>query len=291
VTQLTTFLLFDDECAFSVNPNVVLTQAALNAAWVSMGSRTLAVSGIQQGRAYELAQVQAGTGSYSLRNDDEALNPVNTGSAYYPNVLPFRRFRTIAAWTTGGGWAGNVLNDTNASWGDTPMSANDASFEGGTIGDWTHGGTGAIPTLSNSATHAQDGTHALKCAFAAAPGTAAGAYLTIGVIPNQQVTVSAYVWLASPLTGATINVTGYGSGTTDSTTGSFARISQTFTPTTPTVVLSITFTGTGSGNAWIDAVQAQNAASPSTFGTTGPTMYADFTGYAERWPETWLRQG
>jgi hypothetical protein len=515
MTQLATFPLFDDECAFSLAPNQASTRAAINAAWVSLGSRALAVSGVQQGRAYELAQVQAGSGTYTLRDDDEALNPVNTGSPYYPNVLPFRRFRTIAAWTTGGGWSGNVLNDTNAAWIDTPMSAQDASFEGGvsagvgapnvgvvtptaagptstvpypttthagafaflivdchgtntpvttpagwtlyhfldgtsgaldtvgttipslfvyvstsamtgteggtsvtvshgsvantcfiveysgvdptiwdvtlqfvdhtttstscvipaitpvtanctlmyvaasngigqtagaipagftqltnatggdgsvlsgyqqnvpaissgtvtvtwsgsgkqvgmllalrpatgsgtTIGDWVPGGTGTVPALTNSTTHAQDGTHALKATFAAAPGTAAGAYLTVGVIPGQQVTVSAYVWLAASLTSATINVTGYGSGTTDSTVGSFVRVSKTFTPLTPTVVLSITFAGSGAGSAWIDAVQVEYSASPTAFSTTGPTMYADFTGYAERWPETWERQG
>ncbi len=300
VVQSQTYPLFDDQVAWSLDPNAVVSQATLNAAWTSLGRRTLTAAGFTQGRQYELGQAQPGIGTYALRNNDEALNPSNTSGTYYPNVLPYRRMRAVCAWTTGGGWSGNILNDTNASWGDQPVNANDASFELNTVGHWVAaGGTGGGQTLAASTTQAFSGTHSLRvtCATDTANGFGfgEGATVTFPAIPGQTMTVSGYFY--NPSAGGVTNIflalLGGASTATNTTKNAFTRLSVTFTASavTHTVFLGTAASSTAGQLFYIDAVQAEFAAAATAFTTTGPTFYADYTGYAERWPETWLAKG
>jgi hypothetical protein len=282
--------VFSDQVAFGIDPNTVYTAAQLLAAWVDVGWRVSAASATQ-GRQYELAQQQAGQGSWTMRNDDEALNPSNTSSPYWPNVVPYRPARTVAAWnTTALSTAGNILNDTNAAWPDANVSSEDASFEGGTVGHWAVTGTGTTPTLSNDTAHVKAGGKAMKVNFAATPGTLAGAKLVIPVIPGIPTFITAPVYLTANLTGATLRVNGTAYGTT-STLGSYQSLTAAFVPTTPVVTVSVTFTGTGAGAAWVDAVQPEFGTVGTAFTTTGPTFVTDWSGYIERWPQTWRLAG
>jgi hypothetical protein len=51
-----------------------------------------------RGAQRELQQVQAGTGSLVLDNQDGRFTPFLSSSPYYPNILPMRRIRIQAVW-------------------------------------------------------------------------------------------------------------------------------------------------------------------------------------------------
>lgn len=81
-------------------------------------------------------------------------------------------------------------------------------------------------------------------------------------------------------------------GTTTTTTGSYVRLSKTFTADQPaTTVIVSTQMPTTSGNLWIDSVQYEVGSSATTFTTTGSTIYGVFRGFVERWPSEWDNQG
>lgn len=287
MTQLPNYPYFTDQLALTVPPNTLYSAATLAAAWIDATSRVLSVSGLQQGRQYELGTAQSGTGTYRFRNDDEALNPGNSSSPYWPNIKPYRMLRSLAGWPL----TGNLLNDGNAPWG---ISSEDASFEGGTTGHWAAIGA-TPPALANSGTHVQFGTKALRLTWASSPGVLGNANGTqlalVPVIPGQPTTISAYVYLTANLTGAALQVPSVATSSTMSTLGAMTRITLTLTPATAYVPVSLICSGTGAGVAWVDGIQIEVGSSASTFGTTGTIIYPDFTGFVESWPETWVRQG
>lgn len=58
--------------------------------WVDISSR-LRAFGTARGRATELADVDAGTGVFTLDNRDRAFDPANSSSPYYPNLRAMNR--------------------------------------------------------------------------------------------------------------------------------------------------------------------------------------------------------
>lgn len=271
------------QAAFNADPN----DATAIPSWSDITNRVTSW-GNSYGRQYELDLPEVGTCNLTLSNLDEAFNPTNTGSAYNSagnSLLPYRAIRRIEAWPQ----AGNVLNANNGSW---LMTAEDASFEAGTTGDWATTGA-TVPTLSNSAVSGFNGTHSLLATFASSPGVIAngnGTKLALTVLTGQQMTLSVYVKLTALLTSAQIQTT-FGNSAVMSTLGSYQRLSVTFTPTTSPVSMVVAFSGTGAGTANIDAAQVEYASSATAFTTTGPTMYRSFTGYIERYPQRWTDAG
>lgn len=64
--------------------------------WVTLGK----VESLKTdtGREREEGRVKAGTGRLVVRNEDRALDPLNTSSAYYPDLIPNVRLRIVATW-------------------------------------------------------------------------------------------------------------------------------------------------------------------------------------------------
>jgi hypothetical protein len=88
-------------------PAALVYEAAFNAApsatavppyWVDITARTTFQWNTTRGRQYELDTVPAGQWNTTLDNRDGALDPSNTGSPFYPNVIPYRgcRIRAVA---------------------------------------------------------------------------------------------------------------------------------------------------------------------------------------------------
>src|SRR6266508_1738173 len=77
------------EVAFASQP------LATTPIWTDVSSRLISVSAVT-GRQSELDDWQATSAEVVLDNSDRALDPLNTGSAYYPNVKPRRRIRLQA---------------------------------------------------------------------------------------------------------------------------------------------------------------------------------------------------
>jgi hypothetical protein len=74
------------EVAWADAPGVV------SPSWTDLTSRLTAYS-VARGRQMELDEIETGTLTATLRNQDRQLDPRNTASAYYPNVVPIRQGR------------------------------------------------------------------------------------------------------------------------------------------------------------------------------------------------------
>lgn len=77
------------ECAFNVGPSASIIPPY----WSDITARTTFAWSTSRGRQYELDTNPAGQWNASLDNRDGALDPSNTSSPYYPNVVPYRPCR------------------------------------------------------------------------------------------------------------------------------------------------------------------------------------------------------
>src|SRR5688572_10274737 len=68
----------------------------------------------RRGRNYELALSTAAAPIITWRDPDEILNPVNTGSAHYPLVQPYRQVLSQAMWPNPANGLGSAVNLVNA---------------------------------------------------------------------------------------------------------------------------------------------------------------------------------
>lgn len=81
-------------------------------------------------------------------------------------------------------------------------------------------------------------------------------------------------------------------GQTTTTSGSYVRLSQTFTATQPYHRPRVVTRGTAANaTVFLDAVQYEAGSSATTFTTSGSTIYPVFRGFVERWPSTWDHKG
>lgn len=91
------------------NPN----DPSITPNWTNLSDRLLAFH-IKRGKQNELNESQAGNNTFTLRNIDGALDPENTASPYYPNVLPFRQYRILL---TAGGTTYTISTGFMDDWG------------------------------------------------------------------------------------------------------------------------------------------------------------------------------
>jgi hypothetical protein len=137
------------EAAFGFQPGDVSAYPV----WTDITTRAIdedqaSVIKTARGREYELTQPSAGEHNIKLDNHDGAFNPVNSGSPYFPNVLPEVPVRTTAVWSSktygvGSGFASKWPQDfadpqygeTNFESGDTISSASNARLPSAYAGD------------------------------------------------------------------------------------------------------------------------------------------------------------
>jgi hypothetical protein len=94
------------------------------------------------------------------------------------------------------------------------------------------------------------------------------------------------------ITLQTYSATGSVLGTTTTTTGSYQRLTVTWTATQPLHTVQLATSGTAvAGAVLLDDIQHEVGASASTFASSGPVIYGVHRGYVERWPSNWNYQG
>lgn len=278
----------------AVNPNWPLTVSQFSTAvpfdsnilptWVDISSRVRDFRS-SFGRQYELDVMEAGEATLTVDDNDEAFNPTNPSSPYYPNVEPYRQIVDQAMWPPQP--VGGAVNLLNAN--VVPLSY-DPTFESYAVAVtpwWVTAIGGTTPKVDTVAPFA--GINDLVVNFAAGP-TIRGAAIAVPCIPGQQYTTSAYVRLSAANTvGIFADAV---AGTTTTTVASYVRISVTFTATRVIHAIQVQTIGTsGAGNFRVDNVQHEVGAAVSAFSTTGPVIYGVFAGYVERWPSRWLHNG
>lgn len=278
--------LVDVAVSFNSGP-----QSAMPAAnWCSMVDRTMGLQNIPRGRQYELDQVQTGTWTGSLQNKDGALDPSNTGSPFYPQVVPYRAFRHRAQYPA----TVNILTADQATAGFT-SSLSAVPFT------WVNQ-IGVIPI---SLVAFSGSTNQYQLTYAAASALGSGVELVgFSVKPGVPHTASGFVY-AGANNGLKIqpSILWYkADGTLISTsTGTAVTITTT--------IQRLTITATAPSNAAGGAIRFLNSLNPSantacailqmqmeysssasTYAIPG-TWYSLFTGYVERWPQSWDMNG
>jgi hypothetical protein len=256
--------------------------------WSDLTVRLRGVSQAGRGRQYELDQVQAGALNAAWYDIDEALNPVNTGSAFSPNVLPYRQAVYMAQWPPAPvGGAVNLLNLANP---DYTVDGSFESYATGSVPSWVLT-AGAIGAPGVTTTNPQQGTKAFSYNVAAGGGTM-GIGVNIPTIPGKQYTCSWYVRQTAANT-TQIFINGGAGGTSTALINTYVRLTVTFTASQPTHQVYIaSFATASNGTVFCDAVQHEPGAAASAFSVTGPLLRNVWTrGYVERWPTAWDSNG
>ena len=256
--------------------------------WVRLTNMFLSCSGLKRGRQYELDQNMAANPTLTFRDPDELLNPGNTGGPYYGQLLPYRRLVWLAMWPNTGSVSGNLINSGARNRAtDTPY---DPGFEASTLGvtpDWITPVGATTPTVAT--TTPQQGAQCLSWPVVAGV-TSRGVSVEVPCIPGRTYTVSVYVRQTSASTQV-LSVDGV-AGPSTTTTGTWTRLTQTFTATQPEHVVRVATSGTAvAGTMLLDSLQHEQAGSASAWTATGPVIYSIFRGYIEQYPSSWLHAG
>lgn len=161
--------------------------------WTDLSVRYYGTGSATRGRdQYELDQGQTGTADVTWYDQDEALNPSNPSSPYYPNVVPYRPLLWRLMWPAGG--TGNAIK------GSIPSIGADGSFESEPVGT----GSGWIFFLTSLAgvggtvvgvvgAGAWQGVHACQLAISGGITRPGGAYFTMPLIPGRVYTAQGHV--------------------------------------------------------------------------------------------------
>lgn len=274
------------QVAFNADPN----NPSITPQWTDLSDRVIDFSPTR-GRQYELDQVQAGSGTMTLVDPNEDLNPANTTSPYWPNVKPYRQIRVAAVWPPAP--AVGATNLMNRDYGADPGMERTA--------------VGARPPLviafnvtpSVQTTNPWQGSRDLQWTFNTTSGEQGNCW-TVPCVPGQTYTFSVYAAsTAAGVLGRLFVNAGVGQ-TTFTTTTAYQRVTRTFTATAWTHQLWIVVgypgdTVSAPGTMYLDGVQHEQGTTATAWNDpaagAGQQIYPVFTGYVERWPRTWNQQG
>lgn len=254
------------------------------------------------GRQYEMDSIQSGQATATLWNVDGALDPLNTASPYWPNVLPLRPCRFQAVWPQSRNLMPGPYSNGTAAASDwkpfmgvpSPATGLPAAPTGHTTAlAWaipiTASGANGRPVLTGSAFSGADET-----AFPVAGGAqytvsqwlsrSAGGDTTLTVLADLLYYDQTGVQVGSRSASAPVSVLGTWTqitvtGTAPATATS-ARMSYWLTNTSTTAANTV----------YITAIQLEQAAAASPW-TPGGTVQPLWAGFVERWPQQWDKSG
>jgi hypothetical protein len=275
--------------------------------FVDVTPRSYGSAATTRGRQYELDQVQAGTLQISLSSVDGALDPNNVNGPYAGNIWPYQPFRMRAQWPP----TANILDPVIANGGDGMATGN---IPGGASGIDVFTQTDPGPGQIVASASAYNGTNVFQ--FNVPSGYAVGGRIGYtprsAVVPGQTYTFTMRVrnvtdttsidvkpfvgWYGPPpvgfpssyLYGATATLTG------SSTATGWTTVSVTVTAPSNTygmaVGLAVATSPSATCNVQADGWQLERGAIASAFVSPG-TWYPMYSGFVERWPQTWDLDG
>lgn len=274
--------------------------------YVNLTPRTQGESSTQRGVQYELDQVQAGTATIIVQNNDGVLDPDNAAGPYAGRIQPAQPYRKRAQWPP----TRNLLTQVQATGGDlggVALGALNATKSGPGIFTGTDPAHGSLVA---SGTAWQGGT---AMQFSVPSGTASGQFVVFtqqpALVPGRQyslqmqvrnVTAATTVQVAAYLSSndATHAVISQSTGSTATLTGSasapWTQVTVTGTTSASMVYANVALVLTASPGATVavqvDGWQLEQAATPSTWACPGVWLpWA--TGYTDEWAAQWSMGG
>jgi len=269
--------------------------------WMDLGPRMRGPwSAPPSGRQYELDQVQSGTLTLALQNQDRLLDPTNSSSPVAPYMVPMRPCRMEAVWPP----SQNRLTKALASGATTAFVATAGAFflASGLVAapsGHTTASSWAVPASTPAGAQAVPGTNGVTVIDSTAITVTPGERITLSAYLSRQAaggdtTVQSQVSLAWFRYDETYLSTSGGAVATVPRQGSWVRaIAIATVPAgaaycrpvwqmpNATVAANLLY---ATGWQWERATAATAWADPGT-------VYPLWTGAVERWPQTWDYQG
>lgn len=297
------------EFAFNADPN----QNSLPPYWQDLSPRVQFAWNTKRGRQYELDVNEAGEWSFRLVNNDGALDPSNTGSAFAPNVRLYRqcRIRVQVAPTQ------NLLPQIVATGSAAMNPVSD------TVANWWYPATGSVAQATNLTAAPSGQTTAV--AWTSPPGTTNASPLYAGIAPaggsvigpvadcvqvtaGKQYTLSQYLMRTSSADVTVQVMAGFrwfdvngnllssnnGAAATVPV-GSWVRATVTVTAPAgavwgrPRFFISSPASTTATNTIYSTGWQMEQAGAATSWADPGPTYFI-ITAMAERWPQAWTEQ-
>lgn len=287
---------FNQGASGSAVPSYVDMSQRLRGSWSAQVS----------GRQYELDQIQSGQLTCTLVNRDGALDPLNTSSPYYPNVVPMRACRLTATWPQTrnlldpGFASGTSTANIQITLGALASIASTATPTGHTTAtSWTVPAVGANGSALGQGPGSSPGYGFTQATALAIPlpggsgGTVSGS-VWVSSAPGAAAGITAVLQLCwYDMTGARI-ATNQGAGITVPATGTWTQATASFTAPAGAVSVRpefiITSTTIASNTYLLTAWQVEMAAAPTPWTAPGVT-YPLWAGFIERWPQQWDHSG
>jgi len=231
---------------------------------------------ITHGRGDGFSTVEPASCRLTLDNRDGRFTPGNTSSPLYPSVKLGRALRVIARDTT---VAGNAL----ISEVSTAEPTNSANFwQTYTVG-YGYGATQA--TKARSTAQAQAGTASLLVTWpTVAAGQCAVAY-PVSLVVGRTYTLSAYVYVPAGSPAVRLAFGSAATSTASAVTGSWQRLSVTWTADSPTTGVCIVNSGaaTAGQTVYVDSVMLDEGSTLRAFTSSGGPVSWRFAGLVEEW--------
>lgn len=267
--------------------------------WLDITRRSIQQNTLTRGKQYELDEIQPGEYDLTLDNTDGYFDPTNSSSPYYPQVLPWVGYRKRAQWP--------VTNNL--------LSPEYSTTEGLTATPtWLYYGSGVTVSIAQDIPNAWQGTNAYQAAIPSGWSNVVAPveWGELACIPGDTYTFSVYVTDVTASTTATLvaqiitldasnNVIARNSGTPATLTGATGNTNYTRLTVTTTIpsncagiLLGVNFatlpSTTPAATFLFDGLQLELASSASSW-AAGGEWYSLFSGFVERWPQTWDMSG
>ena len=278
--------LLDYAICWAAGPN----QSPVQNYWSDVTGRTEGTVQVTRGKIYELDQVQPGQATLSLRNDDSVFDPDNSGSPFWPQVLPYRLAR-IRAQLPG------TVNLLTADQATAFYASKGSGGAGSTLPQWVGSITGSTVTVGTNAGPPSFNYYQVSAAAAFETVAFFGFSVAPGQVYTGQCEANCSTGVTAEIALRFVDVNGNviattGGGTTTSAGGAIITVTATAPANAAGGYLYVQNNAAVAGGAVFNVWNVQLEANSAASAWVQPgTWYSLFTGYVERWPESWTSGG